>query len=113
MPTFRKCLSQTVPPATTLTDSYTVPVGTETVVSAIWVCNTNPSTDAVFSISVAIGGAADSTKQYILSLIPIDAGDTWEATVGVTLSAGDVIRVYSSQSNMAFQFYGAEIVGSP
>ncbi len=109
MPTIRKCLAQVVPPANTLTDAYTVPVATETVVSAIWVCNTNQAIDAEFSISVAIGGAADNTKQYILSLIPIDSGDTWEATVGVTVSAGDVIRVFGSQANMAFQFFGAEI----
>jgi hypothetical protein len=67
----------------------------------------------LFSISIAVGGAADSTKQYLVSLIPIIPGDTWEATVGVTLSAGDIIRVYGSQPNMAFQFFGAEVVGSP
>lgn len=104
----RKILSQTAPTATVLTDSYTVPASTETVVSSITVCN-RATTSSYFHVSVAPSGAADSVEQYMYYDVEIVGRDTMSAQVGLTLSQGDVIRVRSSTNNLSFHFYGVEI----
>jgi hypothetical protein len=40
---------------------------------------------------------------------PIAAKDTLLLTFGATLSAGDVVRVYSSNADTSFQLFGSEI----
>lgn len=101
-----KVLSQTNPAATTLTDSYTAPI--QSVVSSISVCNTSGAA-RTFRVSVAIAGAADTTAQYIYFDEPIPAAETFMATVGVTLSATDVVRVYASGTGVAFNLFGTQV----
>lgn len=104
-----KVLAQSNPAATTLTDIYTVPALTSTTVSSCVICNQSNSVTATFRISIAVAAAADTAKQYLyydLTLIP---NDTFIATVGITLAASDVLRVYSSTTNLSFSFYGVEV----
>lgn len=103
-----KVLAQTKPAATTLTDSYTVPALTQATVSSLVVCNQS-ATATSFRISVAIGGAGDAAAQYLYYDVPIPGNDTFVATVGVTLGAGDIIRVYNTLSTLSFNFYGVEV----
>lgn len=103
-----KVLGQSAPSATTLTDMYTVPGGTQAAVSSIVVCNRG-STESTFRISVAVAGAADANAQYVYRDVPIPANDTFIATVGISLGATDVLRVYSSSANLSFSAYGAEV----
>jgi hypothetical protein len=103
-----KILAQSFPVIATLTDAYTVPALTSTVVSSVAVCNksTTPST---FRISLAVAGAADTDKQYLYFDVPILGNDTFIATIGVTLAVTDVVRVYSGNGLMAFNVFGVEI----
>lgn len=103
-----KVLSQTKPSAATLTDSYTVPASTETTVSTVTVANQS-STATSFRISVAVAGAADSAEQYLYYDIAIPGNDTFAATLGVTLAATDVIRVYNTLATCSFNFFGVEV----
>ena len=107
-----KVLAQDDPSASTLTDLYTVPAATEAVVSSIVVCNTaqqgSPS-DAFIRISIAIAGAADADKQYIVRDIKLLKNETLPLTIGVTLAATDVIRIFSDQTKVSFQVFGTEI----
>lgn len=100
-------LAQISPAAATLTTLYTVS-STSAVVSSITICNSNVL-QINFSISVAIGGASDSVKQYIYSLLPLLGNDTFIATIGLTLANGDVIRCYSDTSNVSFNLFGIQI----
>ena len=104
-----KILGQSAPSATTLTDLYTVPASTQTVVSSITVCNRG-ATRTSFRVSTAIAGAADANSQYIYYDVPIDANDTFIATVGITLNTTDKIRVYAGNANLTFHAYGTEVV---
>ena len=108
MPTTYKVLAQSKPTAATLTNAYTVPALTQTTVSSLVVAN-QTATATAFRISVAIGGAADTPAQYLYYDIAIPANDTFVATVGVTLGAGDIIRVRNTLANLSFNFYGVEI----
>lgn len=104
----RKMLGQASLAATTLTALYTVPAATEAVVASIIVCNRTAGTLS-FRISIAVAGAADNVKQYIYYDLPLIAQDTFIATVGVTLGAGDVVRAYASATGLSVSLVGVEI----
>jgi hypothetical protein len=108
MPTVYKTLGQSNPVATTETALYTVPAATSTIASSVIVCNRS-TVLSTFRISIAIGGAATTNKDYIYYDLPIGANDTFIATIGVTLAATDVVRVYASNTNLSFSLYGSEI----
>ena len=102
-----KILGQSKPSATTLTDAYTVPALTSATVSTITVANQS-ATATSFRISVAIGGAADTPAQYLYYDIAIPGNDTFATTIGITLGAGDVIRVYNTLATCSFNIFGVE-----
>ena len=103
-----KVLSQSAPAATSLTDLYTVPASTQTVVSSVIVCNRG-LTNTTFRISIAVAGAADSNQQYLYYDVPISKNNTFVATIGLSLAATDKVRVYAGNANLSFNLAGVEI----
>jgi hypothetical protein len=101
-----KVLGQTAPSVTTETDLYAAPVSA--VASSIIVCNRG-TTQATFRVSIAVGGGTTGNKDYIYYDLLIAGNDTFIATIGVTLSAGDIVRVYASSANFSFSLYGSEV----
>jgi len=104
-----KVLAQSNPAAATPTDAYTVPALTSTTVSSLVVCNRSPSATPTFRISIAIAGAGADVKQYLYYDLALLPNDTFIATVGITLAATDVIRVYASTTDLSFSFFGVEV----
>lgn len=112
MQEYYKNLGQVYPASGVLTAAYTVPAGRAAVISSIVVSNAQPRTTGIsdcFNISHAIGGAADTPAQYLYGNINITPTNTFIATVGVTMAAGDVLRVYSQSGVLSFNLYGTEI----
>lgn len=107
MDTF-KVLGQANPSVGVLTDLYTVPASTQTTISSLYICNGGAG-QAGFRISIAIGGAADALSQYLYYNLPLYQYDTFVATVGLTLSAGDVVRVYTDLAGVSFNIFGVEV----
>ena len=103
-----KILAQTKPSAVTLTDAYTVPASTQTVVSTITVCNQS-ATATTFRISIAVAALADTPKQYLFYDVSCPGNDTFAATFGITLATTDVIRVYNTLATLSFTIMGVEI----
>jgi len=103
-----KVLAQSDPSADTLTDIYTVPASTSTTVSSIIVSNRSASA-TTFRISVAVGGAVNSNEQYIHYGVAITGNNTYIATIGMTLAATDVIRVYAEDATLSFNIFGVEV----
>jgi len=103
----KKVLGQVNPSATTLTTLYTVPSAKEAVVSSISVANLT-STAATFRLAVRPAGAAIDPKHYIGYDITVGASDSTIITVGLTLATTDVLSVYASTANVAFQAFGDE-----
>lgn len=104
-----KVLAQSAPSATTEATLYTVPAGYSAVVSTIAVAN-QAGTSGTYRI--AVRPAADSStaqKHWIVYGATVGASDSIMLTLGVTLAAGDVIRVYASSANMSFSAFGSEI----
>lgn len=104
----RKILGQLNPAATTLTALYTVPGATQVVESTLFVCNQGAAA-STFRLSTSQNGAADDPKQYVYYDVAIAGNDTFARTVGVTLGAGDVVRVYAGNGNLSFNMYGVEL----
>lgn len=105
-----KILGQAHPAATTSTDLYTCPASTQTVVSTISIANVT-ATSGKARIWVAKAGAANAHVYAIMydTVIPANSSNTF--TLGITLAATDVIRVYSTNGNdLTFHAYGSEIV---
>ena len=108
MPTTYKVLGQQEPAATTETTLYTVPSATQAVCSTLSVCNRTTAA-GTFRVRIKINNAADADAQFVCFDAPIAAKDTLLLTFGATLGAGDVVRVYSSNADTAFQLFGSEI----
>lgn len=107
MPSTFKILGQSKPSAATLTAAYTVPALTTATVSTITVANQS-ATATSFRISVAVNGAADTAAQYLYYDIAISGNNTFAATIGLTLGAGDVVRVYNTLATCSFNIFGVE-----
>lgn len=103
----KKVLGQSNPAATTLTTLYTVPSAKEAVVSSISVANLT-ATAATFRLAVRPAGASIANQHYIGYDITVGASDSTIITVGLTLAATDVLSVYASTANVAFQAFGDE-----
>ncbi len=103
-----KILGQSIPAAATLTDLYTVPAATSTVVSTITVCNQS-AVGTSFRISIAVAGAADATKQYLYFDVPIAGNATFAATLGIDLATTDKIRVLATLATLSFNATGIEV----
>lgn len=107
MATTFKVLGQVNPSATTATTLYTVPSATQAVVSTITVANL-AGTAATFRISVRPAGATQTNAMYVAYDVTVGANDTTTLTLGISLGATDVITVYASTANIAFNAYGSE-----
>jgi hypothetical protein len=103
----RKILGQAAPGATAEAVLYTVPVGKQTTVSSLVICNRDIN-GATFNISCSVGGASTVSKDYLYYNLSISGGDTFVATIGGTFAANDVIRVYATTANLSFTAFGDE-----
>lgn len=56
-----------------------------------------------------MSGNADDPSQYLYYDLPLDANDTFIATIGLTLANSDVIRVQAASNGIAFNFFGIEM----
>lgn len=102
----QKILGQSAPSAGVLTDIYTAP--SKAVGSSLTICNRGAAEIKV-RVSVAVAGAADTAAQYVYYDLPIPGNDTFIATIGWTLAASDVVRVYSDIAAASFNLFGVEV----
>ena len=102
-----KVLGQVAPSATTPTVLYTVPNLAQTTVSSLVICNRN-SGNQTFRVSIHVAGAGADNKQFIFFDKEITANNTLTVVIGITLNQADVVKVYSSTSDMSFNIFGVE-----
>ena len=81
-----------------------------TTVSSLVVCNRHSTDTIAFRISVAVAAAGDNNKQYLYYDVLLDPNDTFIAVVGLTLSAGDLIRVQTDTESVSFSLFGVELI---
>lgn len=103
-----KVLGQSFPAGGVLTDLYTVPTVTSAVISSLTICNQN-SSKAKVRVSIAVAGAVDTTKQYLIYDACLLGNETKSITIGETLATTDVFRVYSDTGTVSFNLFGTEV----
>jgi hypothetical protein len=103
-----KSPSYVLPSANTLSTLYTVPAGTQAVVSTINVCNT-ASTDATYRIAVVPNEVSITNANYIVFNATIAGNETVAFTQGITMDSGDLLRVFASTASVAFNAFKMEI----
>ena len=104
-----KTLGQLDLTTTSLTDLYTVPSATETVVSTVIVANRNASA-TTFRLAVRVDGDAISNKHYIAYDVPVAANDSTTLTLGISIAATDVLSVQAGDANrLSINAFGAEV----
>lgn len=105
----RKVLGQAAPAAATDTTLYAVPAGKQAVVSSLSISNRS-EISAPVQVRVRVAGAANTDKQLLLYEYPIAgrSAGPWIATVGVTLTATDEVRVRDTNGTCSFQLFGDE-----
>lgn len=73
------------------------------------ICNQS-STAATYRIAVRpAADASTAAKHWIVYGATVAASDATALTLGITLAAGDLIRVYASTANLSFSAFGSEI----
>ena len=108
MTTTYRVLGQANPQEHTLTTLYTVPSGTQTIISTITVCNQSANT-GTFKLAVRPFGAAIDPKHYINYDTPLPGNDSISVKVAMTLGATDVVSVNASSSLISFNAFGSEL----
>lgn len=108
-----KILGQVVSSATTEIIAYTVPTSYQTVTSAIQILNTGVST-ATYTLSFVTNSDVPTSStsqnyQKAISNRSILSGEVHEIKGGITLSAGDQIRILSNTNSIVASIYGVEI----
>ncbi len=103
-----KILGQVNPSATTNTTLYTVPAGTQAVISTIVIANLDTA-PATYRIALRPAGETIANKHYIAYNVSVGAADSTTLTIGLTLAATDVVTVQASSSNLSFNLSGMEI----
>lgn len=109
MATTYKVLGQMAPASASTVALYTVPSGTETVVSSILIANRSDSVAANFRVAVTPDSDTVADKHYIAFDVPVGAADSTILTLGVTLDSTDMVLVYASTDNVSFNLFGMEI----
>ena len=108
MPSSYKVLGQSNPTANTLTTLYTVPAATPAVISTLTVCNL-ASANATYGIAIRPTGETIANKHYIAYSTTVPGNDTTIITIGMTVSATDVVSVSASTANLVFNAFGAQV----
>jgi hypothetical protein len=85
-----------------------VPGATQAVCSTLVICNRS-ATATAFRASIAVAGAADDNKQYIFYDNAISGNMAVTLTIGITLGAADVVRVYATLATLSFNLFGVEL----
>ena len=89
---------------------YMVSGSNSSVISSIVVCNTGTTT-AQFRVAICPSSiSAVVLADFVYYNVAIEPYDTFIATVGFTMSAGNQVLVRADSSNVVFSLFGSEVV---
>jgi hypothetical protein len=109
-----KILGQIQPSANVLTNVYSVPVGSNTIINTIAICNFGNS-NAIVDFAVRPDTEALANKHYIIKTLTIPPADSFLYSPGITLAAKSVVVANNVSTNnfigtnVAFSVFGVEI----
>jgi hypothetical protein len=101
-------LGQSAPGATTDTNLYTVPAGKDVIISTIVIANRS-ATAATYRIAVRPAGATVANLHYLAFDAAVLGNDSITMTIGITLTATDVVTVRASTADLSFSVFGSQV----
>jgi glucose-6-phosphate dehydrogenase assembly protein OpcA len=87
---------------------YTAGASEQAVISTITIANRG-TVAATYRLAVSPDGESIANKHYVAYDATVPANDTIALTLGITLDGNDVLRCYSSNTDVTFNAFGAEI----
>lgn len=109
MATTYKILGQSRPTDANVTDLYTVPSATSSVVSTITTTNVDGTASNISVYVVASGDTAGADNALVYQA-ELAANSVQSFTIGLTLAAGDKLAVQSATgSSTTYQAFGSEV----
>lgn len=109
MATAYRILGQSAPANTSNADLITVGTGKSQIISTLVVANTT-ATDATCRVFARIAGAAAAASNAIVYDVIIPGAGLQALTLGITLTATDVLTIRTGTSNaLTFTAFGTEI----
>lgn len=103
-----RVLGQSLPALNTVTTMYTVPVSTQVVTSTLGVCNQSADS-GLYRVAIRPNGESLAAKHWIVYDATLPGKTTDALTLGMTLAAGDVVSIFSSNGSMSFHLFGSEL----
>ena len=94
-------------PAGALQTLYTVPAGKRAVVSTLTMNNAYAGA-STYRVVVQPSGESLAPKHFVCTDTPIGSNQTQTITIGMTLAAGDVVKVASDTSALSASLFGDE-----
>jgi hypothetical protein len=87
--------------------AYTVPAGKEAVVSTLAITNISGAA-ATYRVAVIKSGDTLSSENFLFLDVPIAGSTTQAITIGMTLAAGDVVKVAANTAYVNATLFGSE-----
>ena len=87
---------------------YTVGASDQAVISTITIANRSTAS-ATYRLAVSPDGESIANQHYIAYDASVPGNDTIALTLGITMDGNDVLRCYSSTTDITFNAFGAEI----
>ena len=87
---------------------YTAGASEQAVISTITIANRGTAA-ATYRLAVSPDGESIENKHYVAYDASCPANDTIALTLGIALDGNDVLRCYSSTTDITFNAFGAEI----
>lgn len=103
-----KILSQDIPVATVVDDLYATSL--HAIITSLVICNIGNQNSKIRVTIRLSGTGTELQQQNIYNDLIIPAGETFIATVGITMSPTDIITCYSDTGSVAFNLFGFEIL---
>lgn len=94
-------------PAGALQTLYTVPSGKQTVASTLVLSNMYAGVNS-YRVVVQPSGESLAPKHFLFTDVPIGGNATETITIGMTLNAGDTVKVASDTSALSATLFGSE-----
>jgi hypothetical protein len=101
-------LAQAAPSLTTNTTLYTVPSGKDVILSTLIIAN-RENANASYRIAIRPAAETLADKHYIAYDVAVGARDSTALTLGITLTATDVITIFASTANLSFSAFGSVV----
>ena len=106
--TYKNARIQGTSSTSTYANLYTVPTGKAAVISTIGITNAS-SSNIIYRVAITDSNTTPTAEDWLIYDSTVAANDSTFVTIGITLTAGQYLKVSSSSNSSAFSCFLSEI----